>query len=197
MNEVNESEKVENNLEEENDNVSTGEAEMKNEAEAEVVVEEEIISLKKSVFENLEKEKNDFKEKFYYIAAEKENMMKRFEREKENLLKYGSEKILSGLLSVLDNLDLTLNAISNDEDAKVKNIFVGIEMVKHQFVDLIKSNGLQVIEAVGKNFDPNQHEALMQREEEGKEANIVLEEIQKGYILNGRVIRAAKVIISK
>ena len=196
MNEVNESEKVENNLEEENDNVSTGEAEMKNEAEAEVV-EEEIISLKKSVFENLEKEKNDFKEKFYYIAAEKENMMKRFEREKENLLKYGSEKILSGLLSVLDNLDLTLNAISNDEDAKVKNIFVGIEMVKHQFVDLIKSNGLQVIEAVGKNFDPNQHEALMQREEEGKEANIVLEEIQKGYILNGRVIRAAKVIISK
>ena len=92
---------------------------------------------------------------------------------------------------------LTLNAIANDEDEKVKNIFVGIEMVKQQFGEVLKNNGLEEIETSGKEFDPSLHEALMQREEEGKAANLVLEEVQKGYILNGRVLRAAKVIISK
>ena len=113
------------------------------------------------------------------------------------MVKYGNEKVLSGLLTVVDNLDLTLNAISSDSDEKVKNIFVGIEMVKNQFNEVLKSNGLLEIESVGMDFDPNMHEALMQREEDGKEPSIVLEEVQKGFTLNGRVLRAAKVIISK
>jgi len=164
-------------------------------SEAEVV--DELLQVKKSDWDALEKEKNDFKDKFFYIAAEKENLQKRFDREKENLLKYGNEKVLSGLLSVVDNLGLTLNAIANDEDEKVKNIFVGIEMVNQQFSEVLKSNGLEEIKSVGETFDPNCHEALMQREEEGKDAGVVLEEVQKGYRLNGRVVRAAKVIISK
>jgi len=164
-------------------------------SEAEVV--DELLQVKKSDWDALEKEKNDFKDKFFYIAAEKENLQKRFDREKENLLKYGNEKVLSGLLSVVDNLGLTLNAIANDEDEKVKNIFVGIEMVNQQFSEVLKNNGLEEIKSVGETFDPNCHEALMQREEEGKDAGVVLEEVQKGYRLNGRVVRAAKVIISK
>ena len=83
------------------------------------------------------------------------------------------------------------------EDEKVKNIFVGIEMVKQQFADVLKGSGLEEISSVGEAFDPNFHEALMQREEEGKDAGVILEEVQKGYRLNGRVLRAAKVIISK
>ena len=165
--------------------------------EAEASEENEEITLKKSDLDELEREKEDFKSKFYYIAAEKENLQKRFEREKENLIKYGNEKVLSGLLSVVDNLGLTLNAIASDEDEKVKNIFVGIEMVTRQFGEVLKNNGLEEIETLDKEFDPNLHEALMQREEEGKAANLILEEVQKGYILNGRVLRAAKVIISK
>ena len=198
MNETNETEKVK--AETEADDTTSQEAE----AEAEVVdlkseqtKEDEELSIKKSKWDSLEKERDDFRDKFFYIAAEKENLQKRFEREKESLIKYGNEKVLSGLLSVVDNLSLTLNAIANDDDEKVKNIFVGIEMVSQQFAEVLKNNGLEEINSVGEKFDPNVHEALMQKEEEGKEAGIILEEVQKGYRLNGRVVRAAKVIISK
>ena len=202
MNETNETEKV--NGESESSESATSDKDGQA-VEADVVdlkadekepVDEDL-KIKKSVWDALEKEKNDFKDKFFYLAAEKENLQKRFEREKESLIKYGNEKVLSGLLSVVDNLGLTLNAIANDEDEKIKNIFVGIEMVSQQFAEVLKNNGLEEIKSVGESFDPNCHEALMQREEEGKDAGIILEEVQKGYRLNGRVVRAAKVIISK
>jgi len=196
MNEANETEEIQ--AEDSKAEEQKGEpAEKAKSEKSEAEVVDELLQVKKSDWDALEKEKNDFKDKFFYIAAEKENLQKRFDREKENLLKYGNEKVLSGLLSVVDNLGLTLNAIANDEDEKVKNIFVGIEMVNQQFSEVLKNNGLEEIKSVGETFDPNCHEALMQREEEGKDAGVVLEEVQKGYRLNGRVVRAAKVIISK
>jgi molecular chaperone GrpE len=137
----------------------------------------------------------DFKEKYYYLAAEMENLRKRFDREKQNLLKYGSEKILSGLLEVVDNLDRTADAISSDEDEKIKNILTGISMVKKQFIDVLKSNGLKQVESVGHKFDPNIHEAMAGQPAEGKENDEIINEFQKGYTLNGRLLRAAKVII--
>ncbi len=201
MNETNETEKAKAETEiEEATGLETKETETEAEVadlKAEEAQEDEELSIKKSKWDALEKERDDFRGKFFYIAAEKENLQKRFEREKENLIKYGNEKVLSGLLSVVDNLSLTLNAIANDNDEKVKNIFVGIEMVSQQFAEVLKNNGLEEINSVGEKFDPNFHEALMQKEEEGKEAGIILEEVQKGYRLNGRVVRAAKVIISK
>ena len=203
MNETNETEKPENVETEAEPTVEESKTDKTEDSEAEVLdmkkesAEDQEINVKKSEWDALEKERDDFRDKFFYLAAEKENSQKRFEREKENLIKYGNEKVLSGLLSVLDNLGLTLNAISNDEDEKVKNIFVGIEMVSQQFAETLKNNGLEEIKSVGESFDPNFHEALMQREEEGKESGLILEEVQKGYRLNGRVIRAAKVIISK
>ena len=200
MNETNENEELKADVAPESEQNDQPEAKLEAVSDGEVDATEEAeeeVTLKKTDLDKLEKEKEDFKSKFYYIAAEKENLQKRFDREKENLIKYGNEKVLSGLLTVMDNLGLTLNAIANDEDEKVKNIFVGIEMVKQQFGEVLKNNGLEEIETSGKEFDPSLHEALMQREEEGKAANLVLEEVQKGYILNGRVLRAAKVIISK
>ena len=101
------------------------------------------------------------------------------------------------MVGALDNLDLTLLAVSNEEDEKVKNICVGVQMVRDQFFETLKQNGLEVIETEGKSFDPKFHEAISQREEEGVEAGQVLEEVQKGYVLNGRVVRASKVITSK
>jgi molecular chaperone GrpE len=143
------------------------------------------------------KEEEDFKAKFYYLAAEMENLRKRNERETQNLLKYGNEKILSSLLDVVDNLDRTLQAIVNDEDEKVKNIAVGINMVSTQMAEVLKNNGLEEIESLGKVFDPNFHEALAQQPAEGKADEEIISEYQKGYILNGRVVRAAKVVIVK
>ena len=201
MNEINETEKPEAEVSKDEDlaNSSSDSKENNSDVNAEDKLshaKEEILEVKKADWEALEKEKDEFREKFFYIAAEKENLQKRFDREKENLIKYGNEKVLSSLLSVIDNLDLTLNAIANDDDEKIKNIYVGIEMVKQQFSDLLMNNGLEEIKSVGEKFDPNFHEALMQKEE-GNEAGIILEEVQKGYRLNGRVLRAAKVIISK
>ena len=160
------------------------------ESEVKDVVEEEV-----KAGETL-KEGPDFKAKYYYLAAEVENMRKRFEREKENILKFGSEKILSNLIGVVDNFDLTVNALKNDNDEKVQNIVKGIEMVRGQFLDVLKQNGLTPVESLGKPFDPNFHEAVAQAPAEGKKDQEIITEYQKGYVLNGRLLRAAKVVVA-
>lgn len=143
------------------------------------------------------KEDVDYKEKFYYLAAEMENMRRRFEKEKSDLLKFGNERVLSSLLDVMDNFERTLDAIEKVEDEQVKNIHVGIDMVKKQFLDVLEKNGLEQVESLGKIFDPNFHEAMGQQPSEDKEDNEIISEYQKGYKLNGRLLRAAKVIVAK
>lgn len=188
MNETNEQEKVDLEVE-----ASTSEAETPSPSEDEVNEKVEVLEA-----ENVTpiKEEEDFKEKFYYVAAEMENMKRRFDKEKENLLKFGNEKVLTGLVDVVDNLDRTLDALSGDEDEKVKNIVTGIEMVRTQFLDVLKNNGLERLNCLGEVFDPNFHEALSQVPAEGKKDQEIVQEFQKGYVLNGRLLRAAKVVIT-
>lgn len=143
------------------------------------------------------KELESFKEKYFYLAAEMENSRKRFEREKENLIKFGNEKVLSGLVEVIDNLDRTLTAIKDDQDEKVKSIHIGVDMVKKQMMDTLKANGLERVEALGKIFDPNFHEALAQQPAPESEDQEIIQVFQDGYLLNGRLLRAAKVIVAK
>ncbi len=147
--------------------------------------------------ESIKTDEVDYKAKFFYLAAELENLKKRQAKELSNTVKFGSEKILSELLEVVDNLDRTLKALENDEDEKVKNIVVGIEMVRTQFLSTLKNNGLEPVEALGKVFDPNFHEAMAQQPAEGKEDQEILEVYQEGYVLNGRLLRPAKVIVVK
>jgi molecular chaperone GrpE len=85
----------------------------------------------------------------------------------------------------------------SDEDEKIKNIVKGIEMVRTQFLETLENNGLKRIEALGEQFDPNFHEAISQQEVEGEEEDKIVQEFQKGYMLNGRLLRASKVVISK
>lgn len=167
---------------------------------------EEVIAAEAEVHDVTEEElknhvtpakEEDFKAKFYYLAAEIENLKRRNEREKENLLKYGNEKVLSGLVSVVDNFELTVGALKSDNDDKVKNIVKGIEMVRTQFLDVLKQNGLTQVESMGKKFDPNFHEALSQVPTEGKEDEEIVQVYKAGYLLNGRLLRAAQVVIVK
>lgn len=144
-----------------------------------------------------EVKEEDFKNKYFYLAAEFENTRRRSERERENLIKFGNEKILKSLLDIVDNLDRTISAVATEEDEKIKNIVTGLDMVKGQFVGVLKQNGLEEIEALGKQFDPNFHEALAQQPAEGVDDNEIINEFQKGYILNGRLLRATKVVIAK
>jgi molecular chaperone GrpE len=138
----------------------------------------------------------DFKAKYYYLAAEMDNMKRRFDREKENLLKFGNEKLLSNLVGVVDNFDLTVAALKNDNDDKVQNIVKGIDMIRTQLLDTLKQNGLTQVEALGKTFDPNFHEAVAQAPAPGKEDQEIVTEYQRGYILNGRLLRASKVVVA-
>lgn len=181
---------------------NTTENEQKEEVELKEVPSDESEGTEAEVLENeeLKVEKapeEDFKEKYYYLAAEMQNAQRRFDREKENLLKYGSEKILKDMLDVVDNLERTLGFIKDDEDEKVKNIVVGIEMINKMFIESLQKHGLKQIDAMGKEFDPHFHEALAQQPSEGKANMEIIQVHQNGYTLNERVIRPSKVVVVK
>ena len=148
------------------------------------------------VLKEVKKEEVDYKAKYYYVAAEMDNYRKRMEREKENLLKFGNERVMSDLLDVADNFDRTIGMLKGDTDQKMKNVVIGLDMVQKQFLDTMGKHGLTPIQSIGKEFDPNFHEAVAQEYAEGKKPNEVIKEFQKGYCLNGRVIRASKVVVS-
>ncbi len=171
------------------------ETDVENKVVEEIPQEEQLADVEK-----LEKEKVeeiDYKARFLYLAAEMENLKKRHERERNSFVKYGNDKILKELIGVIDNFDRSIGALKNDEDEKVRNIVVGIEMVQNQFLDVLAANGLETIETEGKKFDPNFHEAMTKQEVKDKEEDEIISEFQKGYLLNGRLLRASKVIVAK
>lgn len=167
-----------------------------NESKDKATVDEGAQAEPEVTVEEPKKEEIDWKSKYYYLAAEMENGRKRFEREKENLLKFGADRILGDLLDVVDNFERTVDMLKFDEDQKMKNVVVGLEMVRKLFLDNLGKHGLTQLESLGKDFDPNFHEAMGQEYSEGKRPNEVLKEFQKGYVLNGRLLRAAKVIVA-
>ena len=189
--EVSEEKKAQVNTEQNEEEVKAEEsAEQKKSQKEEAEAKEEEPKLKKV-------EEVDYKAKYYYIAAEMENLRKRLNREKETLIKFGNEDLLKNMLDVLDNFDRTVEALEKDEDEKIKNIVVGINMVRKMFFDTLAKYGLTQVETEGKMFDPNFHEAMAQQEMEGKKESEIIQVFQKGYILNGRLLRAAKVIVAK
>ena len=160
-------------------------------AEAENAATEEVVVEGKTA-----KDEVDYKEKYFYLAADYDNFRKRVEREKENLHKFGNEKVLSDLLDVVDNFERTIDMLRPDADQKVKNLVIGLDMVNKLMLDKLSRHGLTAVEAIGKDFDPNFHEAMAQEYSEGKKPNEIIKEFQKGYILNGRLLRAAKVVVA-
>ena len=99
--------------------------------------------------------------------------------------------MITNLLPVLDDFERSLSVVEDDSP------FVdGIQLVYRNFVKTLTGQGLEPMQVVGEEFDPEKHDAIMQKEIEGVESHIVLEEVQKGYIFNGRVVRHAKVIVS-
>ena len=128
--------------------------------------------------------------------ADFENVRKRLERDKQEFQKYAHEDIIVDLLGILDDLERSVEAAEKGQensDAFLK----GIEMILAHLYELLKKRGVIAIPAKGKKFDPNQHEALVQTETSEHEDGEVIEEMQKGYKLNDRVIRTAKVRVAK
>ncbi len=125
------------------------------------------------------------------VQADFENYKKRVEKENHEVRKYAAKNILVKFLPTLDHFELALKHKESKEE------FVkGVELIYAQLVDLLKREGIQHIEAEGKAFDPHMHEALMTEASEKPDGEI-LEEFQKGYTLNGRVIRPSRVKVAK
>ncbi|HOJ42498.1 MAG TPA: nucleotide exchange factor GrpE [Syntrophorhabdaceae bacterium] len=134
-------------------------------------------------------------ERLLYLQADFENFKKLKNKEKQDLLKFGNEVLIKELLPVIDNLERALDHSSKTDD--FKSIHEGVNLVLNEFLRVLERAGLSKIEAIGKKFDPNLHEAFYQEEREDVEPDTVVSELQKGYMLNGRLIRPAMVTVSK
>ena len=145
--------------------------------------------------EEVEKEKNEFSDRLLRTMAEFDNYRKRVAREKEDLIKYGNEKFAFDILSVMDNFERSLEQARKSQE--VEPVIEGIEMIRKQFVSALEKFHIKPFESVGESFDPERHEAMAQQEHDEYEENTVIEEYQKGYFLKEKLLRPARVIVSK
>ena len=133
------------------------------------------------------------KDTFLREKAELENFKKRLTKEKDDFVQFANERLLQELIQIEDNLERALEV----PNATLESLKEGVEMIQKQFSTFLKNQKVEPIEAIGKDFDPTLHEVLNQQESEEHEENTVIEEYSKGYTLNGRILRPAKVVISK
>lgn len=162
-------------------------------------IEEKIVTLKETELLKLKEEAqkaNEYWERLLRLQADFENARKRWEREKENFLRFANEDLLCALLNVVDDLERSLE-LAQGKHEDFTAFLKGVEMILVHLHELFKKNGVSVIETKGKVFDPNLHEPLMEVVENNLPEHTIVEELQRGYFLNGRVIRTAKVKVSK
>ena len=133
------------------------------------------------------------KDTFLREKAELENFKKRLTKEKEDFVQFANERLLKELVQIEDNMERAISA----PNATLESLKEGVEMIQKQFAIFLKNQKVESIEAMEKPFDPNLHEVLNQQESDEYEENTVIQEYSKGYTLNGRLLRSAKVVISK
>ncbi len=145
--------------------------------------------------EKLRKEAAGLEDKYVRLYAETENFKKRMVRESAEREKYYNEGIIKELLPVLDNLERALGHVG--EGSPDNGLAEGVRMVRKQFMDVLTKFGVTQVECVGLPFDPAKQQAMMQVETEDYEEGTVVEEFQKGYFLNDRILRPAMVTVAK
>jgi molecular chaperone GrpE len=161
--------------------------------------EEKVITLKEAEYLKLKEEAAQsaaYWEKLLRLQADFENTRKRLEREKQDFIKFANEGIILELLNVLDDLERTVE-LAQEKHQDLSAFLKGVEMILAHLYEMLKQYGVRHIEAKGKIFDPHYHEAMMQVLDMELPEHTIAEELQKGYILNDRVIRTAKVKVSK
>ena len=144
-----------------------------------------------------EKEATDNYDKYLRAVADLDNYKKRAIREKADIIKYGKEDIIQDILPFVDSLDRALEHADSADSSDVQAFKEGIKLIQEQLLSCLKKHGVEKIDSVGLDFDPNFHEAMMQVESEEHADNKVVNEVQKGYLLNGRLLRPSKVCVCK
>ena len=144
----------------------------------------------------LQQENDKLQEEYLRMAADKENLRKRLEREKEDFYQYALSELLKDMLSVLDNFERALESESKEDSGSLRE---GIELIYKQYEDLIKRQGVTPVETEDAVFDPRVQQAFMSSESSEVDEPTVQEELQKGYMLRDRLLRPAlvKVLIPK
>ena len=148
------------------------------------------LPLEKSELELLKEQLADKNNKLLRALADFDNYKKRVALEQDQFVKFANEGLIKELLPALDGLSKAIE-ISKDD-----NLTKGLALIKRQIMDALAHFGIEEIEAQGKPYDPNVHEAIMKKDSAEPE-NTIIEEVQKGYILHGRVIRPSMVILGK
>lgn len=186
-----------NNNELENQNESNKEDESKIEVEISSSAENssnEELKLAQQKITDLEVQVKHLQDLLLRKAAEFENYKRRTENDQINLLKYAAEPFIKSVLIVYDDLERSLNHINDDNS--FESLKKGLELVYEKFTKILESQGVKKIDAKGKQFDVEFHEALMQQPVAGMESNTVLDVVEQGYLYKDKVIRHAKVIVS-
>jgi molecular chaperone GrpE len=156
--------------------------------------EEEQDPMVKKVAE-LQGKLDEAENRYLRLQADFDNFRRRSRIELEASAKYRAQSIITDLLPAIDNFERALKMDVDNEQAK--SLKQGVEMVYRSLLDALKNEGVEVVEAVGKEFDPHLHQAVMQAEDENFGPNIVVEEFQKGYMLKDRIIRPAMVKVNQ
>lgn len=149
---------------------------------------DEIKSLKRKAAES-----ESLSDKYLRVCADFDNARKRWDKERMSLIKFASYNIIRNLIVILDELGHALEAIK--EHSTLEEITRGVEITYKNLLSLLKKENLMIIEAKGNKFDPHIHEIVGQKEVEPEDEHIVLEEVQKGYMLDDKVLRTSKVIV--
>lgn len=172
---------------EEKQEVPVEETEEDVEEVVEVSLEDQIALLQNEV----EKWKNDY----YKVFADMENTKRRMQTEHSNAMKFMLQGTFEEMLPILDNFSRSLNVSESSEE--LNNFLKGYEMIYKQLLNVLNNQGLEEIDVKDKEFDPNYHQAVATEKVEGLAPNMIIEELQKGYMLKGRVIRASLVKVSE
>ncbi|MCR6544944.1 nucleotide exchange factor GrpE [Dehalobacterium formicoaceticum] len=149
----------------------------------------------RNLVQKLEEEKGELVNLTQRLQADFENFRRRTRGEKEELIRYAAEGVITQLLPVLDNFERAIMAAKDGEEGK--GYLDGVEMIYRQLLQVLTNEGLEVVDAVGCAFDPNCHEAVMQIDGGEAPKDTVLEELQKGYFLKGKLIRPSMVKVAK
>ena len=149
----------------------------------------------KQQIDDLKKEKDDLFEKLQRVSADFANYQKRTPKQIADSVAYHKEAIVKSLLPGLDNFEHALGDIAETDN--IDSVRKGVQIVYEHLLDILKSQGVEQITAIGEIFDPAIHEAILQKCDPDKEDDIILEDFQKGYRLNGRVVRPSKVVVNK
>ncbi|MGD8562754.1 MAG: nucleotide exchange factor GrpE [Desulfarculaceae bacterium] len=141
-------------------------------------------------------ERDELKDRVLRLAAEMDNYKKRSERDKADFLKRANESLVKDLLPIMDNLERAL-AHAEEQSEDTQGVTEGLSLIWQELSKVLERHGLEKVEALGLAFDPEVHEAMMQQEDPEAEENTVIQELQKGYLFQGRLLRPAMVVVSK